>query len=178
MQSTSPNLIYRKDFGKFLTDCAKEVSAFVTPNGLYQYKVMPFGMKNSATFQLLVNSIVSDLENWGIHWWHHYIQHLRTIRKFFMRQSKAKLTISLAKSEFNCATVTYLGHVKPVTEFPRPTSKKQVMRFLGMTGYYRKFCLNFSSITEPLTRLLRKNIKFDWNDPCKKAFKELKAVLV
>ena len=41
-----------------LTDRAKEVSAFATPNGLYEYKVMPFGMKNSlATFQRLVNVI-------------------------------------------------------------------------------------------------------------------------
>ena len=39
-----------------LTERAKEVSAFVTPDGLYHYKVMPFGMKNSpATFQRLIN---------------------------------------------------------------------------------------------------------------------------
>ena len=44
-----------------LTDRAKEVSAFATPNGLYQYKVMPFGMKNSpATFQRLVNTLYAD----------------------------------------------------------------------------------------------------------------------
>ena len=47
-----------------LTDRAKECSAFVTPNGLYQYKVMPFGMKNSpATFQRLINMIINGLEN-------------------------------------------------------------------------------------------------------------------
>ena len=41
---------------------AKEVSAFATPNGLYQYKVMPFGMKNSpATFQRLVNNVICGL---------------------------------------------------------------------------------------------------------------------
>ena len=159
---------------------------------------MPFGMKNSpATFQHLVNSIVSDLENCEAYindiiiYNNTWEEHLRTIRKFFVRLSKAKLTISLAKSEFGCATVTYLGHVvgqghvKPVdakitsiSEFPRPTSKKHVMRFLGMAGYYRKFCPNFSSITEPLTRLLSKNVKFDWNNHCDKAFEELKAVLV
>ena len=45
-----------------LTERAKKVSAFVTPNGPYQYKVMPFGMKNSpATFQRLINSIVADI---------------------------------------------------------------------------------------------------------------------
>ena len=45
-----------------LTNRAKEISAFVTPNGLYQYKVMPFGMKNSpAAFERLVNSLISNL---------------------------------------------------------------------------------------------------------------------
>ena len=47
-----------------LTDRAKEISAFVTPDGLYQYKVMPFGMKNSpATFQRLINMIISGLDD-------------------------------------------------------------------------------------------------------------------
>ena len=44
-----------------LTDKAKEVSAFATPNGPYQYKAMPFGMKNfPATFQRLLNNIYAD----------------------------------------------------------------------------------------------------------------------
>ena len=47
-----------------LTDRAKEISAFVTPDGLYKYKVMPFGMKNSpATFQRLINIIITGLDN-------------------------------------------------------------------------------------------------------------------
>ena len=46
-----------------LTDRAKEIPAFVTPYGLYQYKVMPFGMKNSpASFQRLINKVIADLE--------------------------------------------------------------------------------------------------------------------
>jgi len=47
-----------------LTDRAKEISAFVTPDGLYPYKVMPFGMKNSpATFQRLINTVLAGLDN-------------------------------------------------------------------------------------------------------------------
>ena len=51
------------------------------------------------------------------------------------------------------------------------------MRFLGMAGYYRKFCPNFSAVTEPLTRLLDKRAKFVWCYMCHKAFQELKALL-
>ena len=90
-----------------LTDRAKEISAFVTPDGLYQYKVMPFGMKNSpATFQRLVNSLISNLDGCkayiddAIIFSEEWQQHLQTIRTFFDRLSDAKLTVNLAKSEF------------------------------------------------------------------------------
>ena len=180
-----------------LTDRAKEISAFVTPDGLYQYKVMPFGMKNSpATFQRLVNGLVSDLDGCkayiddAIIFSEEWEQHLQTIRNFFGRLSEAKLTVNLAKSEFCHANLTFLGHivgqgqVKPVeakveaiSDFPVPTGKRQLMRFLGMAGYYRKFCNNFSIIAEPLTNLLGKRVKYVWTDDCQKSFDKLKAIL-
>ena len=180
-----------------LTDRAKEISAFVTPDGLYQYKVMPFGMKNSpATFQRLVNSLISNLDGCkayiddAIIFSEEWQQHLQTIRTFFDRLSDAKLTVNLAKSEFCHANLTFLGHivgqgqVKPVeakveaiSDFPVPTSKRQLMRFLGMAGYYRKFCNNFSAIAEPPTNLLGKKAKYVWTDDCQKSFDKLKAIL-
>ena len=180
-----------------LTDRAKEVSAFVTPGGLYQYKVMPFGIKNSpATFQRLINMIITGLDNCkayiddAIIYSEEWDQQIKTIRDFFERLSKAKLTINLAKSEFCQATLTFLGHVvgqgqvKPVeakvtaiSDFPVPTYKRQLMRFLGMAGYYRKLCDNFSVIAEPLTNLLSKRTKFIWTNDCQKAFDILKAIL-
>ena len=46
-----------------LTERAKQLSAFVTPKGLYQYRVMPFGMRNvPATFQRMINQIVAGLD--------------------------------------------------------------------------------------------------------------------
>ena len=51
------------------------------------------------------------------------------------------------------------------------------MRFLGMTGYYRKFCNKFSVIAEPLTNLLSKWTKFIWTNDCQKAFDILKSIL-
>lgn len=157
-----------------LTPRANEISAFVTPEGYYQYMVMPFGMKSSpATFQHMINKITANFEGceayiddvvvFGNTW----KQHLERVHELFWR---LKLTVNLVKSDFGYAHVTYLGHVvgqgqvKPVTakvdaiiNYPVPNNKQEMMRFLGMSGYYRKFCKNFSGVCEPLTRLLGKD---------------------
>ena len=91
-----------------LTDRAKDISAFVTPDGLYQYKVMPFGIKKNspATFQRLINMIITGLDNFkayiddAIIYSEELDQQIKTIREFFERLSKAKLTINLAKVNF------------------------------------------------------------------------------
>ena len=92
------------------------------------------------------------------------------------------------KSKFGHA---YLGHivgqgqVRPVTakvgatiNYPVPTTEKEVMRFLGMAGYYQKFCRDFATLREPLTNLLKKNTTFVWNGTTQKAFDSVKTLLI
>ena len=67
--------------------------------------------------------------------------------------------------------------MEAISDFPVPTCKRQLMRFLGMTGYYRKLCDNFSVIAEPLTNLLNKRTEFIWANECQKAFDIRKAIL-
>ena len=159
---------------------------------------MPFGMKNSpATFQRLVNKVISGLDGVG-----NYIdfviissntweEHLRLVRSFFDRLSEFQLTVNFNKREFCHGTLTYLSHVvgqgqvKPIfakvqafNDFPVPLNKKQLTGFLGMAGYYRKFCNNFSSMSAPLTNLLKKNCKFVWNETCQIPLKTLRRCLI
>ena len=180
-----------------LTQRAREISAFVTPSGLYQYKVMPFGMKNApATFQRMVNKLVRDIDGCEgyiddvVIFSDNWLDHIRQIKRFFQIMQEAKLTINLMKSEFGKATVKYLGHIvgqgqvrpldakiQTIVKFPIPTSRKELARFLGMAGYYRNFCLNFSEIAAPLTNLLSKKVKFVWTDDCQMAFDKVKLLL-
>ena len=115
---------------------------------------------------------------------------MEVIRALFRRLSEARLTVNLANCEFARATVTYLGkvvgqgQVRPVRaktlaidRYPSPTSKKDLMRFLGMVGFYRGFCPSFSSVVAPLTDLLRSSVKFDWTPVCQSAFEKVKALL-
>lgn len=104
-----------------------------------------------------------------------WAKHMQFIRKLFQHFQDAHLYVNFAKCEFARATVTHLGkvvgqgQVKPVSakvkaidSFPSPTSKKELMRFLGMVGYYRNFCENFSMVVAPLTDRLKAKVQFTY----------------
>ena len=59
-----------------------------------------------------------------------------------------------------------------------PRNVTEVRSFLGLAGYYRRFVRGFSIIASPLTKLLRKGIKFEWTDKCQNSFEQLKGMLV
>ena len=101
-----------------LTERAKEISAFVTPDGLYQYTVMSFGMKKApATYQRMINTVLSgaqgcsayidDLVLYSDSW----DQHLKQLRSLLCRLQDAQLTVNLGKSKFCHARVVFLGYV-------------------------------------------------------------------
>ena len=50
----------------------------------------------------------------------------------------------------------------------------KICSFLGLVGYSRRLIEDFSRLATPMTRLTRKEVKFEWNDLCEEAFQELK----
>ncbi|XP_074351919.1 putative mitochondrial protein AtMg00860 [Apium graveolens] len=60
----------------------------------------------------------------------------------------------------------------------RPKTPTEVRSFMGLAGYYRRFVKDFSKIVVPLTKLTRKNEKFEWTEKCDSSFQELKKRLV
>lgn len=104
----------------------------------------------------------------------------------FKRLENASLMLNLAKCDFGQAIITYLGReggrgqvrpieakVSAIAEFPVPTSRKELQRFLGMAGYYRNFCKNFYTVVSPLTSLISPLCAFVWSDECQTAFKNV-----
>lgn len=76
------------------------------------------------------------------------------------------------------------GQVRPVdakvsaiAAFPIPTTRRELRRFLGMAGYYRRFCKNFSSVAAPLTALTSPSKPFSWSSECQQSFENLKSLL-
>ncbi|KAL8125298.1 hypothetical protein AgCh_012835 [Apium graveolens] len=68
--------------------------------------------------------------------------------------------------------------IEEIMSWERPKTPTEVRSFLGLAGYYRRFVKDFSKIATPLTKLTRKNQKFEWNAECEDSFQELKQKLV
>ena len=94
-----------------------------------------------------------------------------------------QLYAKFSKCEFWLTEVKFLGHVvsasgvpldpenfKVITSWERPKLVFEIRSFLGLAGYYIRFIEDFSRLAAPMTRLTQKEVKFEWNDLCEKAF--------
>lgn len=174
-------------------------TAFVTPDGHYEFIKMPFGMVNSgATLVRGMRKLLGDLkgvdnyiddilvhsENWE--------EHIKLLTEVFNRLAAAGLTVRPSKCRVGETNVEFIGHqlqgdgIKPIEDnmekiraAPRPTDKTQVRSFIGLTGYYREYIPHYSTIASPLTDLTKKGEpkKVRWQEPQEKAYTSLKTML-
>ncbi len=175
-------------------------TAFVTNQGHYEWLVMPFGLKNApATFQRIIQTALSDLLYKGaINYLDDFIiysetfeEHIELLREVFKRLRQHNIKLKLSKCFFVKSEVEYLGHiishnsVKPsprkieaVKDFPLPKTVREVRRFLGLTGYYRRFIKNFSIKAKPLSDLTKKMVPFHWSHDQQTAFETLRDAII
>jgi len=92
---------------------------------------------------------------------------------------EAGLKMKLSKCAFFRKEVLYLGHkisregistdpskVDAVNKWPTPATVQELQKFLGLTGYYKRYVRNFASIAKPLHRLTEKGRDFKWTAEC------------
>ncbi|GFY58207.1 enzymatic polyprotein [Trichonephila inaurata madagascariensis] len=180
-------------------DCRKYTS-FIVPDRQFEFNKVPFGLSTSpGIFQRYVSSIFRDLTRKGI-----VISYLddlvipakdekeglEKLKTVFEVAKKYGLEIKFKKCQFLKTTIEFLGHVvengtiKPSTaktqavqKFPEPTTIKQVQSFLGLTGYFRKYIKDYSTIAKPLSDLTRKENPFVFGTLQKAAFEKLKNIM-
>ena len=178
---------------------SKEKTAMITPDGLFQWKVMPFGLCNApATFQRLMDVVLS-----GLKWkeclvylddvlifskdWDEHLLHLNHV---FDKLEKANISLKLSKCEFAKNEIQFLGHivkdqklvpdernVEAVLNFPTPKDLTGVRAFLGLVGHYRRFIPKFADKSEALRKLLKKGKAFVWEKDQDDSFTELKKII-
>ena len=171
-------------------------TAFCTTHGLYDFKVMPFGLCNAlATFQRLMDLLLTGLL-WSsclvylddiIVLGKNFTNHLQNINLVFQRIRDAGLKLQPPKCRFFQEEVAYLGlivsregisvdptKVDKVRHWPIPQNSKDVQQFLGLVNYYRRFILGFVELAKPLHRLTEHNVSFTWTKECQESFDDLR----
>ncbi|KAK3519889.1 hypothetical protein QTP70_006639 [Hemibagrus guttatus] len=173
-------------------------TAFHTTQGHYEYLVMPYGLTSApAVFQSLVNEIFRDLLNQFVIAYIDDIliysatlkDHVHHVRMVLTRLLQNQLYVKLEKCKFHRMTLTFLGYVlspvvvemdqskvQAVTNWPVPTSIKELQRFLGFANFYCRFIWNYSATAGPLTSLLKgKPKRLNWSDLAQEALDMLKS---
>ena len=176
---------------------SKGKTSFVTLDGQFQFVVMPFGLVNSGqTFTRMVRKLFGNVPNVVFYiddvqiYTESWEEHVKTVKHVLQILEKANLAIRPSKCIFACRNIEFLGHqvgrgslaclLKKIQNCERPTTKKQIQSFIGLTGYYRKFVPNYSDIALPLTDLTRKGCpsKVVWGEAQEKSYQTLKFMLV
>ena len=67
--------------------------------------------------------------------------------------------------------------IEVIIEWKPPRNVTEVLSFLGLEGYYRRFVKGFLMNVAPMKRLLQKNVRFEWSEKCQASFEKLKAFL-
>lgn len=179
---------------------SKKFTAFITPDGLYEFNKTPFGFCNSpASFGRFVRNAFNNLVREHVLMF--YVDDIiipavdedegfEKLKKFLSVAAENGIQINWQKCHFLQRKVEFLGHVienstvspslgkiNAVMNFPEPCTIKQLQGFLGLSGFFRKYIEGFSKIARPLTELLKKNTDFVFSYNEKKAFNDLKVKL-
>jgi transposase InsO family protein len=174
-------------------------TAFRTPQGLYQFRVLPFGLTNApATFQKVMNDVLGSLVGKCVVVYMDDIlvysknatEHEEHLRMVLQLLREHKLYCKLKKCSFFQKEVAFLGHlvsgegvradprkVETVRSWPTPLAVHDVRCFLGLTNYFKKFILGYSSIARPLMDLLKDQVPWVWTQVREEAFRNLKLAL-
>uniref|UniRef100_A0A0N5CC24 RNA-directed DNA polymerase n=1 Tax=Strongyloides papillosus TaxID=174720 RepID=A0A0N5CC24_STREA len=178
-----------------LDENSRQIAAFITHKGIFQYKVMPMGLTGSPDkFQEIMDEVLEGIPDCYV-----YLDdiltcsndensHLNSIDDILGRIIKFEMKISLAKCQFGQTHVKYLGFhldesgihanpekVKSIKDKPIPRTAKELKCFLGAISYFRKHIKNFAAMAAPLYSLDK---NFQWEQKHTDAFEKLKTALI
>lgn len=179
---------------------ASAKTAFITSDTTGEFTRMPFGLPGAvAEFTRLMQRVLGPLQGKIVRNylddmiiegrdWHDMLSKLRLVLE---RLKDANLTLKPSKCRFGTGRVEFLGFVvengevrpgrektRAIEEYPPPHDAHSVRRFLGLTGFFRRFVVGYAIVAEPLTALLCKGVEFQWTETQQRAFCKLKAALV
>lgn len=186
-----------------LEESSKEKTAFgLAGKGLYQFKVMPFGLSNASQTQQRLMDRLFPIEHEGNVFTYlddivlvnsNFDDHLDSIRHVKDQLKVAGLTVNMEKCVFARPSLKYLGYiidkdglrtdpdkVNAILNYPRPGTYTELKRFIGLASWYRRFVENFAIVAAPLhdlTKGTNKSKTLKWTVEAEVAFVKLKTLL-
>lgn len=161
---------------------SREITAFRTHEGHFQFLRLPFGMCNSgATFQRLMDIVMAGIRGIGCLVYlddvfiasSNWSEHIKTLEIVLNKFKEHRLTVKPTKCQFAKENMTFLGHqvtkdginadpdkLRAIDKMPKPENVSEVRRFIGAASYYRRFIQNFAQIASTLTDLTKKDVPF------------------
>lgn len=182
-----------------IAEDSRHRTAFVTPDGQFEYNRMPFGLVNApSVFQRTINKILLEAKiKYAIVYMDDVLipskditEGLQRLEEVLGLLKKGGLTLKLSKCQFFLDTIDFLGYevshdgIRPghrkteaVSKFPKPSNQHELRQFLGLSGYFRRFVRNYALLAAPLTDLLKKDTKWTWGEAQNHAFDKIKGML-
>jgi len=189
-----------------LSEGSRKFTAFITAKNLWEWCRVPMGLMGApAYFQRMMSTVVlkgvlydgcecylDDIIVFG----KSTDEYLGNLTKVLKRLRKFKLTANPKKTRLGLRQVEFVGHViddsgitfhrdrlQEIINFPRPTTKGELKRFLGIAAYVRDNCRNASGPTKPLHQMLtgykikNRNHQLRWTEETIGAFEEVKEMV-
>ncbi|CAM8890443.1 unnamed protein product [Rhodiola kirilowii] len=177
----------------------QEKTTFTCPFSTFVFRRMSFDLCNApGTFQRVVMSIFSELirdcvevfmDDFTVYG-KTFDECLLNVGRVLARCEETNLVLNYEKCHFMVTHRMVLGHVVSsegiqvdkakidlMLSLPYPSDQRGVRSFVGHAGFYRRFLKDFSKRALPLSRLLQKDVPFEFIEECKAAFDDLKAAL-
>uniref|UniRef100_A0A2N9EZE4 Uncharacterized protein n=1 Tax=Fagus sylvatica TaxID=28930 RepID=A0A2N9EZE4_FAGSY len=177
----------------------EEKTAFITPRGIFCYKVMPFGLKNvGATYQKMITKMFSSQLGKTVEV---YIDdmvvksvyagnHLRDLRVVFNTLRRHHLKLNASKCAFGVGSGKFLGfmvtqrgieanpdQISAILELRPPRTVREVQKLTGMAAALIRFISRSAEKCRPFFDLIKKGKNFHWGDQSDQAFERLKEYL-
>ena len=177
-----------------LTPESREITTFAVHNGVYRYKRLLFGVSSaSEQYQHEIANVLAGIEGVEnisddviVHA-RDQATHDKSLHAVMTRLSQCGLTLNPDKCQFNMDKLVFMGillsqkgigpteeRVRAIVEAREPENASEVRSFLGLVGFSSRFISGFATLSEPLRRLTRKEVPFEFGPEQKKAFQVLK----
>ena len=182
---------------------SRHITSFTNPyTGVsYSWRVLTMGLLSSpSAFIQMMGAVFKNKQKYNFLFTYvddlllasgSFTEHLDHLRTTLNMLQLNRLVINPTKTYVAYEEIEYLGYritgdtirisdskIKAIRDLPTPKNRKSLQRVLGLLQYFRRHIQNFSQHTVNMRELLKKDVKFEWNEKTDQELQYLKGILI